>query len=94
MKKYWMAYYNNFGNTYVLLWTDSKEMENKLPWNKEHNNVIRISRKEAIKRARENAKEGTDGYYYASELICPAGGPVDPDCLDYDFNTRIATPRK
>lgn len=78
MKKYYVHYYNNFGNTYNLYWTDSPDMEKNLP-----DGAKRISRKETIslcvqeKYARKHDQNFSG---YAMTAIYPA---------DYDFNDCI-----
>lgn len=83
MKKYWIYYYKSFSNTYVLYWTTDKKMEDNLP-----NGSERISRSEAISRAKANSVPGSDGYYYASEWIYPADGGHDYDYPYHWFDTR------
>ena len=50
MRKYWVQYWRNFGNTYNLFYTENPEEESMLPGNAE-----RITRKEALKLAREES---------------------------------------
>lgn len=86
MKKYWINYHKPFGNTYSLYWTTDKQMERNLP-----SGAQRISRNEAIARAKANAMPWTDGYYFASEWIYPADGSSGCDYPNdwYDVKTRI-----
>lgn len=71
MKKYYISYWRDFGNTYDLMWTDSPEMEKQLPANAE-----RISRKEAIEKCLEEltARKNDPAFSgYASAAVYPAG---------------------
>lgn len=69
MRKYWVQYWRNFGNTYNLFYTENPEEESMLPENAE-----RITRKEALKLAREESdrrKYDEAFAYYAPETIAP-----------------------
>lgn len=50
MRKYWVQYWRNFGNTYNLFYTENPEEESMLPGNAE-----RITRKKALQLAREES---------------------------------------
>ncbi len=78
MKKYYIHYYRDFGNTYNLYWTDSEEMECKLPQGAE-----RITRKEAEQFARsERERRQFDQSFsgYAASAIYPSD--YDGKCGD------------
>lgn len=67
----------NFGNIYSLFWTDSPEMETKLP-----DGAERITRAEAIKLCRDERqrrKHDRAFAYYADAQVYPAGYPDDSD---------------
>lgn len=69
MRKYWVQYWRNFGNTYNLFYTENPEEESMLPGNAE-----RITRKKALQLAREESdRRKFDGAfaYYAPETIAP-----------------------
>lgn len=69
MRKYWVQYWRNFGNTYNLFYTENSEEESMLPENAE-----RITRKKALQLAREESdRRKFDGAfaYYAPETIAP-----------------------
>lgn len=69
MRKYWVQYWRNFGNTYNLFYTENPEEESMLPKNAE-----RITRKKALQLAREESdRRKFDGAfaYYAPETIAP-----------------------
>lgn len=69
MRKYWVQYWRNFGNTYNLFYTEKPEEESMLPGNAE-----RITRKKALQLAREESdRRKFDGAfaYYAPETIAP-----------------------
>lgn len=69
MRKYWVQYWRNFGNTYNLFYTENPEEESMLPGNAE-----RITRKKALQLAREESdRRKFDGAfaYYASATIAP-----------------------
>lgn len=69
MRKYWVQYWRNFGNTYNLFYTENPEEESMLPGNAE-----RIMRKKALQLAREESdRRKFDGAfaYYAPETIAP-----------------------
>lgn len=71
MRKYWVQYWRNFGNTYNLFYTENPEEESMLPKNAE-----RITRKKALQLAREESdRRKFDGAfaYYASATIAPIG---------------------
>lgn len=69
MRKYWVQYWRNFGNTYNLFYTENPEEESMLPGNAE-----RITRKKALQLAREESdrrKYDEAFAYYAPETIVP-----------------------
>lgn len=69
MRKYWVQYWRNFGNTYNLFYTENPEEESMLPGNAE-----RITRKKALQLAREESdrrKFNGAFAYYAPETIAP-----------------------
>lgn len=69
MRKYWVQYWRNFGNTYNLFYTENPEEESMLPGNAE-----RITRKKALQLAREESdrrKYNGAFAYYAPETIAP-----------------------
>ena len=77
MKRYFVHYYRDFGNTYNLYWTDSPEMENVLPSGAEQ---ITRRQAEALARAERDRRQ-YDEYFsgYASDAIFPADYPQDKD---------------
>lgn len=63
MKKYYINYYNDFGNTFDLCWVDTKEDE-KAAIAKGYK---RITRKEAIRKCVNSREEKrVNGYCYGS----------------------------
>ena len=77
MKRYYVHYYRDFGNTYTLYWADSPEMEAHLP-----DGAERITRARAIElaqaeRERRHYDEAFSGY--ATPDIYPADMPTDDD---------------
>ena len=77
MKRYFVHYYRDFGNTYNLYWADSPEMENVLPAGAEQ---ITRRQAEALARA-ERDRRKYDEYFsgYASDAIFPVDYPQDED---------------
>ena len=68
MKKYFINYYNGFGNTFELRWTDNKEDEEAAIGE----GFERITRKEAIekcKNERERVKRGE--HKFSDTIIVP-----------------------
>ena len=84
MKKYYVEYWNNFGNTYNLYWAGTPEQIAIA----ESNGFERISRKCAEKLcADENYRAKNDYNFsgYASNVILP---------VDYDFEEGWRNDRK
>ena len=74
MRKYWIHYYQSFGNTFALYYTESAEEEKHLPRNAE-----RITRKGALKMARrESDSRKFDGAFsgFADAEIYPVNMPL------------------
>ena len=77
MKRYYVHYYRDFGNTYALYWADSPEMEAHLP-----DGAEQITRARAIELAQaERDRRRYDAAFsgYASAAIYPADMPTDDD---------------
>lgn len=70
MKKYYINYYRDFGNTYDLMYVENEADEKALPANAE-----RITRKQAEQYCRDELRaQATDPAFsgYASSSIIPA----------------------
>lgn len=87
MKKYYIRYYREAGNTFELRWIDNKEDEEIAI----AEGFKRITRKEAIQKcinARE--EERVNGYTYGSTEILPLNikpnsyFPIFPGLSDFD----------
>lgn len=67
MRKYWVDYWRNFGNTYRLWYTENSDEEKLLPETAE-----RITRNKALQLAREESDrrkyDETFAYYADSEI--------------------------
>lgn len=75
MRKYWVYYWQNFGNTYRLWYTENSDEEKLLPETAE-----RITRKKALQLAREESdrqKFDEAFAYYADSEIYPIGSVCD-----------------
>lgn len=78
MRKYWIKYTRNFGNTYNLCWTDGNDLH--------ENEWERITRKEAETKAREerNRRKYDRSFSgFASACICKHGYDVYGDDTTY-----------
>ena len=82
MKKYYIFYYKDFGNTYSLFWADSPEMEAELPEGAE-----RITRNQAEAKCREERRlrkfDPAFGGYGDAEIF-----PADYDREFYDIRNN------
>lgn len=82
MKKYYIRYYREYGNTFELRWIDNEEDEEIAI----AEGFKRISRKEAIQKcinAREEKR--VNGFAYGSTEILPLN--IKPNSYISDFNT-------
>ena len=80
MRKYWVNWWKNFGNTYWLCWTDQKEPP--------VGNWTRISRIEAewlARRERNRRKTDPSFAYNADACIAPYGY----GCIDGQYGNII-----
>lgn len=87
-KQYFVSYYRDFANTYVLLYAECPEDFAALP-----ENAKRITRREAVQLCRDendrrNYRESDSGY--ASNVIVPAAG----DCCEWDTPDGYIMPRR
>lgn len=83
MKKYYIRYYREYGNTFEIRWIDNKEDEEIAI----AEGFKRITRKEAIKKC-TNAREEkrVNGVTYGSTEILPLN--IKPNSYLSDFNTE------
>ena len=89
MKKYYVCYYRDFGNTYNLVYTDSS-MNIQLP-----DTYERITRDEALRLCAAENQRRKDDYssaYLAASTIMPADYNGDDDIMNdrrYHLVNRI-----
>lgn len=87
MRKYYVYYYRDFGNTFELYYTRNSEDEKLLP-----EGAYRITRKEAISMARNEAwmrKADPAFSGYADDTIAPIGVSEDELLRHYTCRNRI-----
>ena len=87
-KQYFISYYRDFANTYVLLYAECPEDFAALP-----DGAERITRREAVQLCRrENERRKYDQAFsgYASNVITPAAG----DCCEWDTTNGYIMPRR
>lgn len=81
MKKYYIRYWADFGNTFEIFWADEKH---RLP-EKEMGDFERISRKAALKKLSDWKNEE-----YCPKYIYPIDAdPYDEDDRRYEINGKI-----
>lgn len=87
MRKYYVWYYRDFGNTFRLYYTRTPEEEKLLP-----EGAYRITRKEAIYMARNEAwmrKADPAFSGYADDTIAPIGVSENELLRNYTLRGRI-----
>lgn len=87
MKKYYISYYRDFGNTYNLYWAETLEQIAALP-----ENVKQITRREAERKCAEEKSRrrlDPDFAYYASAVILPADYSGEDDWRDDPAHYRM-----
>lgn len=87
MKKYYISYYRDFGNTYNLYWAETSEQIAALP-----KNARKITRREAKRKcAEEKSARGHDPSFsgFASAVILPADYSGEKDWRDDPAHYRM-----
>ena len=87
MKKYYISYYRDFGNTYILYWAETPEQIAALP-----ENAKQITRRDAERKCAEEKaarKQSPSFSCFASAVILPADYSGEEDWRDDPKRYRL-----